>query len=114
MSRPRSHSDGAHFDDWHWAECGVAVKLEFTDASTVKAMWMEYALACGIPRDGIQWQETEQAFYSGAYAFLAAQFNLIGGDLPEDDGVAWLEARKKEIEDAQRIRVAQAKAEGRL
>lgn len=52
---------------------------------TVAKLWRVYADAVGVPSGGVQWRETEQAFYAGCSAFLSALKHATEMDDASDD-----------------------------
>ncbi|MGH9900218.1 MAG: hypothetical protein ACRD68_00075 [Pyrinomonadaceae bacterium] len=75
---------------------------------TVREMWEGYAEACGVPRGGVQWNETEQAFFSGVYTFFASFLRFT--DHPDEVGAAWLETIRQECEADAAARIFHARA----
>lgn len=71
---------------------------------TLKKLWTDYAMACRVPPGGIQWDETEGAFYAGAFAMLANQHHYADGD--EAVLVAWLQRLTEEAQAFSQRRVA--------
>jgi hypothetical protein len=72
--------------------------------STIKGLWLDYASKVRVPKGGNQWKETEQAFYSGAYAFFGAYSSAVDV-FTEEEVMAWLTARKEECEERARERI---------
>lgn len=79
---------------------------------TIRQLWEGYSaqIYANIQVSQVQYHETRQAFYSGCYALLSAMHTIA--DLPEDDGVEWLKARKSEIEADFTSRAEQLRAMG--
>lgn len=70
---------------------------------TVLEQWNTYAKAVNVPEGGVQWRETEQAFYSGILSFMSEMLKIA--DLPEDDGAKWLEERRNEVQQKMLARI---------
>lgn len=62
---------------------------------STKQMWVDYRDSVGVPKGGTQERETRRAFYGAQHALLQLMKRAVG-EMPEADGVAYLETLEAE------------------
>lgn len=68
------------------------------DLLTIEQEWQKLCgyIFRGVRPSDVQYKETRQAFYAGAFAILQGNTRIGEPDVPVEVGVAWLDGRLSE------------------